>query len=376
MLKWIFDHFYDPSGTFTIIRLFQYITFRAAVSAVIGFGLSIACMPAVIRWCQRSLFRAGNKEDVPFHAQKAGTPILGGAVVVGATIIAALICADLANGFVQIILTVLIGLGLVGLLDDVLKAVRSEAGLFGRYKLLFQLIIGSVIAYWVYHASIEYRLLWVSDYVYKGAEGFQPHLFVPFFKNIHWNIGVWYVPLAVVIIVGASNAVNLTDGLDGLAGGLSIFSIACYAALSYLSGHFFFSQYLQVVNVVGAGEITVILAAMLGGLMGFLWFNAPPAQIFLGDTGSLAIGGLLGTVAILIKQELLLVLVGSIFVLETVSVILQVLSYKFRHKRIFLMSPLHHHFEMSGWAESKIVIRFWILGIVSALMALATLKLR
>lgn len=373
MLKYIFDSFYDPAGSFTFIRVFQYITFRAALSACLGFGLSILCMPAVIRWCRTSLFRAATKEDVPFHAQKAGTPILGGAVVVMATLIATLLCADLSNRFVQMILLVLVGLGGVGFLDDLLKSTRSEAGLFGRYKLFFQLVIAAVIVFWIYHSNIEYRLLWVSETVQTG---FQSKLTIPFFKNIFIDLGWLYVPLAIIIIVGASNAVNLTDGLDALAGGLSIFSIACYAAMSYLAGHFFFSKYIQVVNVIGCGEITVILAAMLGGLLGFLWYNAPPAEIFLGDTGSLTIGGLLGTVAILIKQELLLVLVGSVFVLETVSVMLQVLSFKLRGKRIFKMSPIHHHFELSGWAESKIVLRFWILGIVSACMTLATLKLR
>ena len=373
MLKWIFDAFYDPTGPYTVIRVFQYITFRAALSAVLGFGLSILCMPMVIRWCQTSLFRASTKEDVPFHAKKAGTPILGGAVIVVASLAATGLCADLTNRFVQMIVVVLVGLGAVGFLDDLLKSTRNEAGLFGRYKLFFQFLIAGVIVLWVYHANIEYRLLWRSEEIQTG---FQSQLTVPFFKNYFFNLGVWYVPLAILIIVGASNAVNLTDGLDSLAGGLSLFSVACYAALAYLGGHFFFSRYLQVINVIGAGEITVILAAMMGGLLGFLWYNAPPAEIFLGDTGSLSIGGLLGTVAILIKQELLLVLVGSIFVAETLSVMLQVVSFKLRGKRIFLMSPLHHHFELLGWAESKIVIRFWILGIVSALMTLATLKLR
>lgn len=373
MLKWIFDTFYDPAGPYTVIRVFQYITFRSVISAVMGFGLSILCMPAVIRWCKASLFRAATKEDVPFHSQKAGTPTLGGAVIVVSTLAATLLCADLSNRFVQMILVVTVGLGLVGFLDDLLKAVRNEDGLFGRYKLLFQFLIATVIVVWVYRSGIEYRLLWVSEDVRTGL---QSTLAIPFFKNIFLDLGVWYIPLGIVMIVGASNAVNLTDGLDSLAGGLSLFSVACYAALAYLGGHFFFSRYLQVINVVGSGEITVILAAMMGGLLGFLWYNAPPAEIFLGDTGSLSIGGLLGTVAILIKQELLLLFVGSIFVAETVSVILQVASFKLRGKRIFRMSPLHHHFELSGWAESKIVIRFWILGIVSALMTLATLKLR
>lgn len=373
MLKWIFDAFYDPAGPYTLVRVFQYITFRATLSAVMGFSLSILCMPLVIRWCRSSLFRAATKDDVPFHSQKAGTPTLGGAVIVAATLLATLLCGDLTNRFVQMILVVLVGIGAIGFLDDFLKATRSEAGLFGRYKLLFQFLVAAIIVVWVYRADIEYRLLWISDEVQTG---FQSKLSIPFFKNVFFDLGLWYIPLAILTIVGASNAVNLTDGLDGLAGGLSLFSIGCYAALAYLSGHFFFSKYLQVVNVIGAGEITVILAAMLGGLLGFLWFNAPPAEIFLGDTGALTIGGLLGAAAILIKQELLLILVGSIFVAETISVILQVLSFKLRKKRIFLMSPLHHHFELSGWPESKIVIRFWILGIVSALMTLATLKLR
>lgn len=377
MLKWIFDSFYDPAGHFTAIRVFQYITFRAALSAVLGFGLCILAMPAVIGWCRRSLFRAATKEDVPFHAQKAGTPTLGGAVVVASTLAATLLCGDLTNRFVQMIVLVLVGLGSVGFLDDLLKAVRNEEGLFGRYKLFFQFLISAVIVIWVCQSTIDYRMLWMPREMSEPIQkSFQSKLTVPLFKNVFLDLGVWYIPLAIVTIVGASNAVNLTDGLDGLAGGLSIFSIAAYATLAYLCGHAAFSQYLQVVNVVGAGEITVILAAMLGGLLGFLWYNAPPAEIFLGDTGALTIGGLLGTVAILIKQELLLLLVGAVFVAETLSVILQVLSFKLRHKRIFLMSPLHHHFELSGWAESKIVIRFWILGIVSALMTLATLKLR
>lgn len=373
MLKWIYDTYYDPSGPYTLIRVFQYITLRSALSAVMGFGLSILFMPAVIRWCRASLFKAATKEDVPFHSQKAGTPTLGGAVVVIVTLAATFICGDLSNRFVQMILVVLVGLGTVGFLDDFLKATRSEAGLFGRYKLLFQFLIATLIVIWVYRSGTEYRLLWISEEVQTG---FQTKLALPFFKNVFLDLGYWYIPLAIITIVGASNAVNLTDGLDSLAGGLSLFSVACYAALAYLGGHFFFSRYLQVINVIGAGEITVILAAMLGGLLGFLWYNAPPAEIFLGDTGALSIGGLLGTVAVLIKQELLLVLVGSMFVAETVSVILQVMSYKLRGKRIFKMSPLHHHFELSGWSEPKIVIRFWILGIVSALMTLATLKLR
>ncbi len=383
MLKWIFDAYYDPSGSVTAIRVFQYITFRATVSAAMGFVLSLYWMPRVIRWCRESHFQAASKEDVPFHSQKAGTPILGGAVVVLATLAATLVCGNLANTFVQMLGLVLVGIGAVGFLDDYLKSFRSEVGLFGRYKLLFQFVVAAVIVGWIYHTSIEYRLLWKSAAIQSG---FQTQIGIPFFKNIFIDLGPWYIPLAIIVIVGASNAVNLTDGLDGLAGGLSIFSIGAYAVLAYLSGHFFFSRYLQVINVVGAGEITVVLAGMLGGLMGFLWHNAPPAEIFLGDTGALTIGAILGTVAILIKQELLLVLAGSMFVAETVSVLIQTVVYRWNKRthgkdyanahKVFRMSPLHHHFELCGWAESKIVIRFWILGIVSVLATMASLKLR
>ncbi len=383
MLKWIFDTSYEPSGAFTAIRVFQYITFRAGLSAVLGFGLSLWWMPRVIEWCRSHAFRAATKDDVPFHSHKAGTPILGGVVVLGATLAATLVCGNFSNLFVQMLVVVMLGIGAVGFLDDYLKAFRSEAGLFGRYKLLFQFIIAAVIVLWVCRSQIEYRLLWRSEEIVSGL---QSQLAVPFFKNLFLNLDFWYVPLAIVVIVGTSNAVNLTDGLDGLAGGLSIFSVGAYAVLSYLSGHFFFSRYLQVINVIGAGEITVVLAGLLGGLLGFLWYNAPPAQIFLGDTGALAIGGILGTVAILVKQELMLVLVGSMFVAETVSVLIQTTVYRWNKRmrgrefadthRVFRMSPLHHHFQKSGWAESTIVIRFWILGIVSVLAALASLKLR
>jgi len=298
------------------------------------------------------------------HQSKAGTPTMGGLLIIGSVSASTLLWANLSNRLVLITLFCMLWLGAVGFLDDYIKMRKKRSlGLTAKLKFLAQIALGLALGVYLYFEPVN------LEYGTKVA--------ILFFKNIYLPLGMLYIVFVVLIIVGASNAVNLTDGLDGLAAGSVIMAALAYTGMAYLVGRADFTRYLFITHVVGAGELTIFLAAVAGAGLGFLWYNAHPAEVFMGDTGALALGGALGTVAILIKQELLLVIVGGLFVLEAASVIIQVLSYKLRGgKRVFKMAPLHHHFELTGWSETKVTVRFWILAAIFALLSLATLKVR
>jgi len=303
------------------------------------------------------------EDGPPGHMKKAGTPTMGGLIILISLSVSTFLWARLDNRFTIIILISTIWLGLLGFLDDYIKLVkRRSRGLMAKYKLLGQSVLAIVIAIYLYY--------------YPANPGYATRLNVPYLKDFFINLGSLYALFSILLIVGSSNAVNLTDGLDGLAIGSILIAAMTYALMAYLAGHAQFSTYLRIIPVPGAGELSVFLGSMAGAGLGFLWFNSYPAEVFMGDTGSLFLGGTIGIIALFIKQELLLVIVGGIFVVEAVSVILQVASFKLRGKRVLKMAPLHHHFELAGWSEPKVVIRFWIIGIILALIALSALKLR
>lgn len=350
-------------------NVFRYITFRAAFAAVTAMILSIALGPYVIKKLYELKVGQPIRKDecLPLYAKhhtKKGTPTMGGMLIVISVIIPTLLWADLSNENIIIAIIAIAYLCIIGFIDDYLKVSKKNSkGLPGRKKMFAQTMLGLAIG--------AYLLFLSHNSIYAEQ------LHVPFFKHpVIEHMGIFSILFAALVIVGTSNAVNLTDGLDGLAMGCVISASLAYVFISYVTGHVEFAKYLQIDYIPGAGELAVFCATIAGAGLGFLWFNAYPAQIFMGDTGSLALGGAMGVVAVLTKKELLLLIVGGIFVVEALSVILQVASFKLRGKRIFLMSPIHHHFEMKGWQESKITIRFWILGIIFALIGLGTLKLR
>jgi len=349
----------------TGFNLFRYITTRAAAATITAILISLALGPFFIGLLKKFQIKEKIRVDGPqTHLAKEGTPTMGGIIILAAIIIPTLLWADIANYFVLMLLLVTIWLGIIGFMDDYLKAVKHQAkGMVARKKLVGQLSLGIVF-------GLVLTFLPPSS-SFDGTTG------IPFFKNYILALGVLYIPFVALVITGFSNGVNLTDGLDGLAIGLTGICFATFMALTYVAGRTDFSNYLQIEYVPGSGEMAVYCGAALGAAVGFLWFNSHPAEVFMGDTGALALGGVLGAIAILIKKELLLVIVGGVFVIEALSVIIQVLSYKYRgKKRVFRMAPLHHHFELEGWPESKVVTRFWIIGALFALMTLATLKIR
>jgi phospho-N-acetylmuramoyl-pentapeptide-transferase len=375
MMYAIYQNFYEPETWFSFVRLFQYITLRTAYAAVTGL---ISCWGFL--WLFIPRFRSWNlaQEDLrpylDFQEGKEGTPTMGGLLLVVSIVLSTILWADLGNRFVQMILFVIISLGLLGALDDWYKMrYPSTDGLSVKTKLLVQVLVGGVVGIWLIQEPLPIRLLWLSEEFHFDLSR---SLFLPFMKEFWIPLGLFYVPFVVLVVIGSSNAVNLTDGLDGLAVGSVTFCAVAYGAMAYISGHYIFSEYLQVPNIRGTGELTVFVASLIGASLGFLWFNAHPAQIFMGDAGSLSLGGSIGTLAVIIKQELLLIIVGGIFVVEALSVIAQVGYYKLTGKRLLKMAPIHHHFELKGLDESKITIRFWIIGIILALVALSTLKLR
>jgi len=349
---------------FSVLNVTRYITFRTAAASLTALLVSLALGPWMIRKLRD--FQVGQvirQEGPASHRAKAGTPTMGGLLILTAAITPTLLWADLTNVYVWIAVVTTAGFGLVGFLDDYLKIVRrSHHGLIPRYKFGAQVLIA---------AGVGVVLLLLAQ---QGL--YNTRLIFPFFKWLIPDLGWGYVPFAVLVLVGASNAVNLTDGLDGLA--ISCFAVAAaaYTALAYITGHRVFAEYLLIVRFAPAAELTVFCGALVGASLGFLWYNSYPAEIFMGDVGSLGLGGALGTVAILIKQELLLVIVGGVFVLEALSVIVQVGSFKLTGNRVFRMAPLHHHFELVGWSEPKVIFRFLIVAIVFALFSLTTLKLR
>ncbi len=356
-------HFLYPLHTsFIGFNVFRYITFRCIGGAVTALIIMLVLGPLFIRAMQRFQIGQVVRDDGPeSHQVKQGVPTMGGMLIIFAIMVATLLWARLDNALVWLCLFSVLFFGMVGAYDDYRKIMKQNSkGLSAKGKLYLQVTGALVVG-----ASIFF------------LPGFDGHLSFPFFKNIYPDLGWFYIIFSVLVIVGASNAVNLTDGLDGLAVGPTIISGAVYLVFAYLAGHVILAEYLQIPYVKGGGEVAVFCGGIVGGCLGFLWFNAYPAEIFMGDVGSLALGGSLGSVAIIIKQEILLVIVGGVFVMEAISVIMQVGYFKFtKGKRIFLMAPFHHHFEKKGWHETKVVIRFWIVSIILGLFALATLKLR
>ncbi|HEB70255.1 MAG TPA: phospho-N-acetylmuramoyl-pentapeptide-transferase [Desulfobulbus sp.] len=343
-------------------NVFRYITFRSIGAAITAFLILCVLGPKFIRWLQLKQIGQVVRSDGPeSHLSKQGVPTMGGVLILAAMTISTLLWADLTSGLIWLLLGISLFFGAIGAVDDLQKVTRGNSkGLSPRGKLLLQMIGASMVGlYLILHPEYDGRLA------------------IPFFKTFHPDLGWWYIPFTVLVIVGASNAVNLTDGLDGLAAGPVMISGSVYLIFSYAAGNVIVAQYLQIPYVQGAGEVAVFCGTLIGACLGFLWFNAYPAEIFMGDVGSLSLGGTLGAVSIITKQEFLLAIVGGIFVMEAVSVILQVGYFKMSGgKRIFLMAPIHHHFEKKGWQEPKVVVRFWIISIILGLLALATLKLR
>ncbi len=380
MLYWLlYEKIYHLGPFFSPFRIFRFHTFRTAFASLTALFMALIIGPSVIR--QLREFQIGQfiREEGPkAHQKKAGTPTMGGVLIAISIIVPTLLWADLTNQFVWIVVLSTVAFAAIGFADDYLKVVHHRnLGLTARAKLGLQILTS---------AALAVALVWVQ---FRGH--YQTKLIVPFFKNFQPDLvidrllathAVYYlaylpfVIFVVLVIVGSSNAVNLTDGLDGLAIGCTVIAAAALAVLTYVSGHATFADYLELQRMPYVGELTIFCGAMVGAAIGFLWYNAHPAEIFMGDVGSLALGGAIGTVAVIIKQELLLPFIGGVFVIEAVSVILQVGSYKLRKKRIFKMAPLHHHFELLGWSESKVIVRFWIASLVFALFALTTLKLR
>jgi phospho-N-acetylmuramoyl-pentapeptide-transferase len=352
---------YPLSQKITVFNVFRYITFRSIYALLTALLISIVFGPAFIKWLRRLKFGQYIQEDVTKHQNKAGTPTMGGLLIAVSLLGSVFLWGDLTNKFLWLTIFVFLGFGLVGFVDDYLKVVKKHnKGLSARAKFLGQTIVAVGV---------------VSMLV--NMPGYTTELLLPFFKGVRPDLYLFYIPFALFVMVGASNAVNLTDGLDGLAIGPVVVCAGCFALFVYVTGHSQLARYLQIAYIPGVGEVTVFCGAMVGAGLGFLWFNAYPAEVFMGDVGSLSLGGTLGFIAVLCKQELILVIVGGLFVVETISVILQVGYYKLSGgKRIFRMAPLHHHFELKGVPESKIIVRFWILSILLALAALSTLKLR
>lgn len=362
----LFELFYSLKEAFFGFNVFKYITFRAALAAITAFLISIIFGKPMVRLLKKysAHQQIRTENDAPgiydMHKQKAGTPTMGGILIVGALVIATLLWADLKNQFIIICLISTVWLGCVGFIDDFIKIKsRKSKGLGVLSKFTGQIVLGLGVAVYL-------------CYILK----FNTRLDLPFFKNMLIYLGIGFIPFVILVIVGTSNAVNLTDGLDGLAIGCVLTIALAYSGLSYVTGHAHLSDYLNIIYIPGASELTVFCAAIFGAGIGFLWFNSYPATIFMGDTGALALGGAIGVISVLIKKELLLVLVGGIFVFEALSVILQIVSVRCFKRRIFLMSPFHHHLQLRGWSEPKIIIRFWIVAIILALLSLATLKLR
>jgi len=355
---------YSLRDTFSAFNVFQYITFRTAMATVTALLVALLLGPGLIR--RLRLFQIGQeiREEGPSsHQSKRGTPTMGGLLVITAIVLPTAMWADLGSPFVWIAILATVVFGGIGFVDDYLKVARKQnLGLRAAPKFLLQVVAGLTLGLYLY---------WMA-----GRGEFATTLSFPFFKGFTPDLGWLYPPFVALVLAGTANAVNFTDGLDGLAVGASLIVWGAFTVLTYAAGHAIVSDYLAIANVKGAAELTIFCGAVVGASLGFLWFNSHPAEVFMGDVGSMALGGALGTVAVLIKQEFLLLIAGGLFVVECLSVILQVGSYKLRGRRIFLMAPLHHHFELSGWSETKVVIRFWIISLIFALMALATLKLR
>jgi len=351
---------YPLSGEFGGFNVFRYITFRTAAATLTALFLSFLLGPPLIRALGRLHIGQPIREIGPAHQSKAGTPTMGGLLILLSLLVAVLLWSELDNRAVWIVLGLTAGYGVLGFVDDYRKVTqRSSDGVSARTKLAWQFLLAFAVALAIYLQP-----------------GFNSELSVPFFKDVTPHLGILYVPFATLVIVSFSNAVNLTDGLDGLAIGPVMITAGTLLLLAYAAGNKTIAEYLAIAYVPGAGQLAIFCGALVGGGLGFLWFNTYPAQLFMGDVGSLALGGALGTIAVLVRQEILLGVVGGIFMLEMLSVMIQVASFKLTGKRVFLMAPIHHHYEKQGWAEQKIVVRFWIVSIILALVALSSLKLR
>jgi phospho-N-acetylmuramoyl-pentapeptide-transferase len=359
---------YEFTDYFFAFNVFRYITVRAAMAAITALFIALIAGPRIISALKKHQIGEEIRTDGPkTHQVKAGTPTMGGLIILLSIITGTLLWADLSNMYLMLIFLATMTMGLIGFIDDFLKSIlKMKKGLIGRYKLIGQITLGLLIAAVVYF--------------HPFFDGIHSNTTVPFFKNLEIDLGVLYIPLIIFVITGASNAVNLTDGLDGLAAGLSAIAFIALAGIAYVTSNVNFSNYLNIIYLPGSEELVVFCLVIFGAATGFLWYNAYPAQIFMGDTGSLALGSALGTAAVLLKKELLLLLIAGVFIMEVISVIIQTSYFKYTKKkegagrRVFRMAPIHHHFELQGWHETKVVARFWIIGILMALLSLATFK--
>jgi phospho-N-acetylmuramoyl-pentapeptide-transferase len=357
----LYNWLYPLHTEYSFLNVFRYLSFRIIYAAVTAFLIAFVLAPWLIKKLQEIKLGQQIRDDGPKrHLAKSGTPTMGGLLIIFAVVLSTLLWADITRAYVWLVIVATLGFAAIGFTDDYLKFVKARSkGLTAGQKFSAQVAVALLIAVALYFMP-----------------GYTTKLSVPFFKNVMPDLGWFYVVFVVLVIVGSSNAVNLTDGLDGLAIGPVMIAALAYTIVAYVTGNRIMSEYLLIPYIDGAGEIAVFTAAILGASLGFLWFNTYPATVFMGDVGSLPLGAALGAVAVISKHELLLLLVGGVFVIEAVSVIFQVLSYKSRGKRIFLMAPIHHHFEMKGWEEPKVVVRLWIIAILLALLSLSTLKLR
>ncbi len=369
MLYYFFEYInkiYAPPG----FDIFRFLTFRSALAAITGLFLAFYLGPKIIRMLQNFQIGEAKKENAPqTHWSKAGTPTMGGLIIIFSAVVPVLLWGELTSTYVILILVGTVWLSLVGFLDDYLKVVKKyPKGLIGRYKLLGQFLIGLLVGAVVYFSPEFVNINTLTT--------------VPFLKNVNLDLSYLYIPVVIFIVTATSNAVNLTDGLDGLAIGVIAIVMIALALLSYVSGNVIFADYLNIIYLPGSGELTVFVAALVGASLGFLWYNSYPAQVFMGDTGSLALGGAFGILAVLIKKELFIPILGGVFFMETVSVIIQTTYFKYTKKkygegkRVFKMAPIHHHFELLGWAEPKIVVRFYIIAIILAIVSLVSFKIR
>ncbi|MFH0774387.1 MAG: phospho-N-acetylmuramoyl-pentapeptide-transferase [bacterium] len=361
MFYWLFyEHLFAEGSIFSFLRVFRYITFRAAYAAIFSLIICFILAPWIIKWLKAKGFcEKVRAEYLEGHLHKEGTPTMGGIIILASLLLSVLLWARATPPLVVIVLATT-AFGILGFIDDIIKQKKGK-GLAIRHKLFGEILIGTAVGLYLCLCPLTANNTVVV---------------LPFIKGASFDLGLFYIPFAILVIVAASNAVNLTDGLDGLAIGSCIFVVIGLILLAYVAGHYKLSSYLKVDFIKGGGEIVVFLSALVGASLGFLWYNSHPAQVFLGDTGSLSLGGAIGTVALVIKQEIPLVIIGGLFVIEAGSCLIQILSFKLFGKRVFAMAPLHHHFEKKGWPESKIVIRFWIIAIIFVLLSLSTLKLR
>ena len=356
--------------SFSIINLFEYITFRAGIAAIAALFISFIIGPWVIHILHKNQIGEEIRSTGPkSHMKKEGTPTMGGVIILMAVLLPTLLFSKINSVLVQIIIFATIWMGVIGFLDDYLKVIKKmKRGLIARYKLAGQISLGCIVSFWILNTP---------EFI-----DFNSKTTMPFFKNVEIDLGMLYPLMVILVITGTSNAVNLTDGLDGLLAGLLAICFTVFSAIAYITGRIDFSDYLNILYIPGAGELTIFTSAMAGACIGYLWFNSHPAEIFMGDTGSLSTGAALGTLAILLKKELLLFIIGGVFVFEALSVIIQVSYFRYtktfkgQGEKVFKMAPIHHHFELQGWPESKVVIRFWIIGLLLALFSLTTFKIR